>query len=114
MPVSLLMGWALLALLVLLVIGLIVVTLISGRSASPARNLQSPGQEPVVNVFQRGMPALAGGLPVPEYQPAHAGQPNPGGPWAAPQPGGPPGPRRWYPGLGAAQPPLDEADRSGS
>jgi hypothetical protein len=97
MTVSLLMGWVLLALLVLLLIFLMVVTMISGRSGSPAAVVSSPGQEVPVNVFQRC--AMA---PVPVLSVA--------GPRSAAPQLAMAGLSRWQPGLGAAPDPMGAPD----
>jgi hypothetical protein len=101
MTVSLLMGWVLLALLVLLLIFLMVVTMISGRSGSPAAVVSSPGQEVPVNVFQRG--AMA---PVPVLSVA--------GPRSAAPQLATAGLSRWQPRLGAAPAPMGAPDPMGA
>jgi len=132
MSMSLLMGWALLAGLLALVVALFIVVLISGRSAKRAGRGLSPEQETPavtpVNVFHHVLtapaPAPAGAAatgqwcapapgqwsaPAPGQWSAPAGLPAPA-PWqsAAPRMGGAAALRRWYPGMGAARAPLDE------
>jgi hypothetical protein len=75
MTVSLLMGWGLLALLVLLVVFLVVITLIPGGSGNAPKGRHSPGQGVPVNVFQRGVSAPDPVLAVPEHRQAPADHP---------------------------------------
>jgi hypothetical protein len=90
MPVSTLMGWGLLGLLLLLVVALVMVLLISGSAGKQAAGRHAPpGPAVPVNVFQRGLiGSAATGVPV--LVPGHwslpsGGQGDPGGPWAAPR-----------------------------
>ena len=132
MSMSLLMGWALLAGLLALVVALFIVVLISGRSAKRAGRGLSPEKETPqvtpVNVFHHVLtapaPAPAGAAatrqwcapapgewaaPAPGQWSSPAGLPAPApGQSAAPRMGGAAALRRWYPGMGAARAPLDE------
>ena len=132
MSMSLLMGWALLAGLLALVVALFILVLISGRSAKRAGRGLSPEQETPavtpVNVFHHVLtapaPAPAGAAatrqwcapapgewaaPAPGQWSLPAGLPAPApGQSAAPRMGGAAALRRWYPGMGAARAPLDE------
>ena len=74
MSVSLLMGWGLLVLMVLLVVALVVVLVMTRGSGKQQDGMSSPAQEVSANVFERGALATAAAPTYWPVLPAGSGQ----------------------------------------